>query len=430
VTDPELSEDLSRPLTRRAFFGTVGGVAVGGALAATGVDLVQTSPAGGAAPPDVEAFFGVHQGGIVTAPQRYSYFAAFDVTTAAKGELADLLRHWSAIASRLTQGLTAAPLSGDPERTEPDSGEALGLGAARLTINFGFGPTLFVKDGIDRYGLARHQPYELAELPGFPGDALVESRSGGDLTVHACADDPQVGLHAVRQLARVADGVASIRWSQSGFNETTATSGTPRNIVGFKDGTMNPRSPAELDQFVWVGYEGPRWMTGGTYLVVRRIQIALDQWDAQSLGTQEHTVGRHKISGAPLGRSDEFDALDLEAKDEHGHLAIPVNAHVRLASPEQNWGATILRRSYAYDDGVEVSTAPGAPGQLGGTMDVGLLFACYQRNPLLGFVAIFKKLAERDALRQFTTHTGSAIVAVPPAAAHPDEWVGQRLFAS
>ena len=419
------------PISRRGFFGAVGGIAVGGALVDAGIELTRSD-----APPTfgvtsqhgVEPFYGVHQGGILTSPQRYTYLAALDVTTDKKRDVADLLRHWTATAFRLTQGRAAELLTDDSKGTEPDSGETFGLGPARLTVNFGFGPTLFTSKGDDRFGLVSHQPYELAELPSFPGDELVESECGGDLTVHACSDDPQVAFHAVRQLARAAKGVASIRWSQSGFNETAVTSGTPRNLLGFKDGTMNPKTASELNQYVWVGYEGPAWMTGGTYLVVRRIRISLESWDNTSLGAQEQVIGRYKKSGAPLGKSREFDALDLVAKDGRGDPIIPLDAHVRLTSPQENWGATMLRRSYAYGDGVNRSRDPESSNQAPLTLDAGVLFACYQRNPLLAFVAIFKKLATNDALGQFTTHTGSAIAAIPPAAVGPSEWVGQRLF--
>jgi deferrochelatase/peroxidase EfeB len=88
----------------------------------------------------------------------------------------------------------------------------------------------------------------------------------------------------------------------------------------------------------------------------------------------------------------------------------------------------MLRRSYAYDDGVNGSIDHESANQVPQTFDAGLLFACYQRSPLLAFVAIFEKLARNDALRKFTTHTGSAILAIPPAAARPGEWVGQKLF--
>ena len=184
----------------------------------------------------------------------------------------------------------------------------LGLSPARLTITFGFGAGLFIKDGQDRYGLAAKRPAALVDLPKFPGDQLVDARTGGDLSVQACADDPQVAFHAIRQLSRLAYNVAQIRWVQTGFTANFNAKETPRNLMGFKDGTNNPsvNDPKLMNQFIWVGDEGPDWMRGGSYMVVRRIRIALEHWDRMNLAFQEQTVGRHKYSGAPLGRNERI----------------------------------------------------------------------------------------------------------------------------
>jgi deferrochelatase/peroxidase EfeB len=415
-------------LTRRNFLGAAGGVVAGAAAVGATAGVIAGDPAAGASSTVVEPFYGARQGGIITPPQRHTYFASLDVTTERGPELAELLRSWTSVAANLAQGRPAAPLTRDAGLAEPDSGETVGLGASRLTVNFGFGPSLFGLNGPDRFGLAGQRPMFLVDLPAFPGDEIAAADAGGDVTVHACADDPQVAFHAVRQLVRAADGVAQVRWSQGGFNEEPASRGTPRNLMGFKDGTVNPASGTALDAFVWVGDEGPGWLTGGTYLVVRRIRIAVEHWDAATLGAQERAVGRHKVSGAPLGKSDEFDTLDLDARDDGGRPVIPLDAHVRLASPESNWGQMLLRRSYAYDNGVVTSSETWSPTGPPASFDAGLLFAAYQRDPRVAFIPIYRKLAENDALRHFTTHTASTLVALPPAAAHPGRWVGQELL--
>ena len=416
-------------VSRRKFLGAVGAVgAVSAGTAAVAIPLRASSgpeTLGGASSSGTEPFFGIHQGGIVTSPQSHTYFATLDVTTNDRRHLTDLLRSWTTIAANLTSGRPAEPITRDLGRVEPDSGEAVDVGPARLTVNIGFGPGLFGLDGPDRFSLSDHWPIQLLELPTFPGDALTASTAGGDLTIHACADDPQVAFHAVRQLVRAGVAVTSLRWSQAGFNEATASLGTPRNLLGFKDGTSNPRTSAELADYVWAGPEAPAWMVGGTYLVMRRIRISLDDWDAQTLRSQELTIGRHKGTGAPLGRSGEFDPLDLRATDAAGRPVIPLDAHVRLASPQENWGTTMLRRSYSYSNSV---TQPEEAGSGEASFDAGLLFACYQRDPRLTFVPIFRVLAEQDALSKFTTHTGSAIAAIPPAPSTAGRWIGQELF--
>jgi len=408
------------PVTRRGFLGAVGGLTVGAAAGGLPAGLVARPSAAAVVPTDpaVEPFYGEHQGGILTAPQRHTSVVALDVTTERRDELAGLLRHWTGLAADLTAGRIA-----DPGRTSPDSGEAVDLGPARLTVAVGLGPGLFGVDGDDRFGLADRWPIQLAPLPAFPVDAMAATDSGGDLVLQASADDPQVVFHAVRQLVRAGAGITSIRWTQDGFDESAASPGTPRNLLGFKDGTANPTSVADLDRFVWAGPEAPAWMAGGTYLVVRRIRVALDRWDAEPVASQERIIGRHKASGAPLGRTAEDDPLDLDARQPDGQPVIPADAHVRLASPQANWGVTLLRRSCAYANGV---TAPSGGG--GPALDAGVLFTSFQRDPRLAFVPIVRSLASDDALSRFTSHTASAVAAVPPAPAHPGRWLGQALF--
>ncbi len=251
---------------------------------------------------EIEPFYGAHQGGILTPMQTYTCFAVFDLTAKKRKEVIALLKSWTEAASRMAAGQTAKPLGQDPQQPAEDSGDVLDISPDRLTITFGFGAGLFIKDGKDRYGLAGRRPAALIDLPRFPGDQLVESHTGGDLSVQACSDDAEVALHAIRQFTRLADGVATLRWEQNGFVPKTPKGQTPRNLMGFKDGTMNPKTddPAAMNQFVWAGPEGPVWMRGGSYMVVRPIRIALEHWDRMKKSFQEQTVGRQKYSGAPL----------------------------------------------------------------------------------------------------------------------------------
>jgi deferrochelatase/peroxidase EfeB len=373
---------------------------------------------------NTEPFRGAHQGGIITTPQDHCYFAAFDLTTDKRDEVVELLRSWTAIAARLTSGQTAGPLDGDADRAAADSAEALGAAPARLTLTFGFGPGLFEKHGKDRYGLAASRPDALVDLPRFNGDQLVPERTGGDLSIQACADDPQVAFHAVRQLARMTYEVAELRWAQTGFRSIPANGGTPRNLMGFKDGTQTPE---QIDRAIWVGDEGPAWMRGGSYLVVRRIRMALEHWDRTEVSFQEQTIGRHKYSGAPLGLKGEFEALDLDRNDTDENPIIPEAAHVRLANAAANGSAEVLRRGYSYNDGVSFTAERWPPWRQGMEYDAGLLFMCYQTDPRTGFIKSFEKMAKFDMLNQFVTHTGGGLFACP-GGIHEVEFIGQRLF--
>jgi deferrochelatase/peroxidase EfeB len=410
---------------------------MGSAAVATGASLGAGAPAALAqsTPPqalsldEAHPFWGGHQAGILTAAQKHSYFAAFDLTTTKQSEIVDMLRAWTAAAARITAGQTAQPVAQDADANGADTGEAIGLLPARLTVTFGFGPGLFLKDGQDRYGLAHRRPEALVDLPKFNGDQLVEANTGGDLSIQACADDPQVAFHAVRQLARLASGAAQLRWAQIGFVPGFPPGQTPRNLMGFKDGTINPSvdDPAAMEKFVWVGAEGPAWMRDGSYLVVRRIRMALEHWDTMKVDSQEQIIGRRKYSGAPLGQKDEFDSLGLEANDKDGNPVIPDNAHVRLAAPESNDGAQILRRPYAYNDGVNFTSERWPPWRQGIEYDAGLFFVSYQRDPRTGFIKIFEPMSKLDMLNQFVTHTGGGLFACPGGVAR-GEYIGQRLF--
>jgi deferrochelatase/peroxidase EfeB len=391
-----------------------------------------------------EPFSGTHQAGILTGTQRQTMLAAFDLTTSDPGDLAALLMEWTALGADLVAGesvtvpIFTPPRGGGADAyadstggsTTDDSFEAYGLGPNRLTLTVGFGRSMFVTgDGKDRFGISGLLPPALISLPHFAGDELTADDSDGDLFLQACADDPQVAFHAVRSIARIAPDIATLRWTQVGFSPDN-TGGTPRNLMGFKDGTMNSNlhPPADLQSTVWAGPEGPGWMHGGSYLVYRRIRITLEHWDRIPAGQQGQVIGRDKLNGAPLGQPDEFSALDLDKRDQAGNPVIPVDAHVRLAAPQTNNGAVIVRRAFSYNNGTTMFTERWPPWRQALEYDAGLLFLAYQKDPRTGFVPIFTRLAEADALNQFTTHTASAVFAVPPGTSGAGDWIGRRLL--
>lgn len=418
-------------LTRRGFIaGTSGIVAAGAGI---GAAVATASPAAAAekaepAKSGIENFWGVHQAGIVTSQQRHTYFAAFDLIATKREDVAQLLRRWTVASARMTLGQPAEPFARDPQAPGPDSADAMGLPPSRLTLTFGFGAGLFVKDGADRYGIAAQRPEALVDMPKFPGEQLVEARSGGDLSVQACADDPQLAFHALRELARQAYDFAQLRWVQAGFLSSDGRA-TPRNLMGFKDGSNNPsvHDARTMDEVVWVGSEGPAWMRGGSYLVTRRSRIALEHWDRMKIAFQEQTIGRRKYSGAPIGGKHEMEQPNLDAVDADGNPIIAENSHVRLAAAASNDGARILRRAYSYNDGANVTAERWPPWRQEMEFDAGLLFICYQRDPRTGFIKIFDRMAKFDMMNQFVTNTGGALFACPRGAAK-GEYIGQHLF--
>ena len=290
--------------------------------------------------------------------------------------------------------------------------------AASLTVTVGFGPTFF-----DKLGIADRRPAQLADLPAFRGDRLDPTRSGGDICIQACANDPQVAVHAVRNLLRIGFGTTAVRWAQLGYGRTSSTStqqATARNLFGFKDGTNNLKAeePDLLDEHVWVQKgDGPDWMTGGTYLVARRIRMHIETWDRAPLDEQELVVGRTKGNGAPLGGTGEFEPANYRSIDANGTPVIPVNSHIRLASAESLNGIKILRRGFNFVAGADDR----------GHLNAGLFFICFVRNPQTQFVPMQRMLATNDTMMDYIQHNGSAVFACPPGLREGEYW-GQQLL--
>ncbi|PZH00591.1 deferrochelatase/peroxidase EfeB [Streptomyces sp. NTH33] len=415
-----MTETQGRSPSRRAVIGWGGaGIALGAVTAGGAVAMAKggdgTDPGGARAGGAVE-FHGVHQAGIATPVQDRLHFAAFDVKTDDRAEFVRLLKDWTAAARRITAGkeVGEGAYGGLAEAPPDDTGEALGLPPSRLTLTIGFGPSLF-----EKFGLKDKRPAALVDLPPFPGDNLERSRTGGDLCVQACADDPQVAVHAIRNLARIGFGKVAVRWSQLGFGKTSSTTPdaqTPRNLFGFKDGTRNiaGTEPDRLKEFVWVGDgdggANDAWMRGGSYLVARRIRMNIETWDRAPLQEQEDIFGRDKGEGAPVGKAKEHDEPFLKA--------MKPTAHVRLSHPDSNGGITILRRGYSFTDGTDGL----------GRLDAGLFFLAYQRDPRKGFIPLQRRLAAHDALNEYIQHVGSAVFAIPPGVRDANDWWGRTLL--
>ena len=302
---------------------------------------------------------------------------------------------------------------------QDDTGVARDAGPSSLTVTFGFGHSFFA-----RTGLEKQRPVALDPLPEFSSDRLDKARSNGDLWVQIGADDALVAFHALRAIQKDAGRAAKVRWQMNGFNRSpgaTAHPMTARNLMGQVDGTRNPKpTDADFDRRIFVpesGAQDPAWMANGSYAVVRRIRMLLDDWEQLSVTAQEQVIGRRKADGAPLTGGTETTEMDLEKTDRAGNLVVPLDAHARITRPDQNGGAAILRRPFSYHDGIGPDGVP----------DAGLLFICWQADPLRGFVPLQRKLDRGDALSRYIRHEASGLFAVPGGAAE-GEYVGQRLL--
>jgi deferrochelatase/peroxidase EfeB len=412
-------------LSRRGFVagaGAVGGLLAGaGGAAAVAAHGDGTGDAGPGDTIDLDrsvAFYsgysGLHQAGIETPPQRYCVFMTFDLTSRTSRDLQVLLARWSAAIAQTMAGEpigSVQPTHGDA--VAADTGEALDLGPSSLTVTLGLGPGIFGHD----LGLAHAAPRLLRDLPRLPSDNLDHATTGGDLSLQACADDPQVAYHAIRDLARIGRGVVDTRWTVMGFGRASAGQGqsTPRNLQGFKDGTRNIKKPAQFDEYVWLR-DDIDWMNGGSYQVARKIRMNIETWDSDRVDDQERVIGRAKVSGAPLSGTRELDTPDFTAR-RNGEQEISPVSHIALAAHENNGGVRILRRSYNYTDGINPF----------GQLDAGLLFIAYMNDPE-HFVKLQTRLGGSDLLNEYISHIGSAVFAVPPAPTS-GSYLAEALFA-
>lgn len=429
---------MSKKINRRAFLGMAAagtaGIVLGDLMglanngrASSNEEAFKSVDAPAVDPSAIIEFYGANQSGIVTPSQKFVSLAAFDVTTESVKELQQLLRDWSKLSAEM---MAAKPWDGSQKDTQfppEDTGEQVGLQPASLTITIGFGAGLFEKNGKDRFGLALHKPQGLTTMPKFHGDLIEEMATHGDIVVQACADDPMICFHVIRNLAIASRGSAHLRWQQAG-QWGMKPEGTQRNLFGFKDGTNNPdmNNIKFMNQNVWMDgstADEPAWLKGGTYMVVRRIHMRIETWDQVSYKEQETIIGRQKPSGAPLDGKREFDQPNFSV-DPLGKVTA-VDSHVRLSNPrtgEASERERILRRGFNFMNGLDPV----------GRVDAGLLFICFNRNIHKQFEPIQRRLTNPkmpDKLLAYTQTTGGGYYVVPPGAKNASSYVGDGLFA-
>lgn len=345
------------------------------------------------------SFYGKHQAGIITPMQKNIYFVVLDLRTIDRNELIQLFKDWTDYSQKFVNGELVKKDGSNALLPPSDTGETVGLNPYRLTLTFGVSASFLTK-----LGLEKKRPKLFRDLPAFPKEQLREQYTGGDIVIQACADDEQVAFHAVRNLIRKGRNKVTMKWSQSGFAAIGDRMETPRNLFGFKDGTANVTTEKDFDKVVWANSKD--WMNNGSYMAVRRIIMHLETWDRTNLQEQENTFGRYKESGAPFGKKDEFDEVDLSL--------LPVDSHVRLAKEVD---LPILRRSYSYSDGIDPKT---------GQFDAGLLFIAFQKDPDR-FVKIQTNLGADDKMNEYVTHIGSGLFACF-GGVKEGGYIGQDLF--
>ena len=406
---------MTGAVSRRAF---VTGAMATGALGA-GAGLVGCTAQGADASPRFLPFFGRHQPGITALPvPKLGLMAAFAVQSRDRAELARMLEALTDEARALMSG--DPPVRRDPAYPPVDSG-LLGAEppADDLSVVVSVGASLFD----DRFGLADRRPTELVTMQFLANDRLDPARSHGDLLLSLEAGHADTLQFALRQLMRRTRGDLVLRWLTDGYSRGAgdAGGGTARNLLGFKDGTANldPADDGLLDRHTWVaaGDPEPAWTTGGSYHVVRLIRMLVEFWDRTPLAEQEALIGRHKDTGAPLGRGTETDLPDFGG-DPQGEIT-PLTAHIRLANPRtpETRQNLIFRRGFSFARGFDAA----------GRLDQGLAFVCYQRSLARGFLAVQERLTG-EPLEEYIRPEGGGFFFALPGVPSPDRFLGDALL--
>jgi deferrochelatase/peroxidase EfeB len=412
------------PFGRRSFLG--GALAAGAAGAALGSLVDGAAPAAGTVAADGRrdgtssfVFHGIHQAGIDRPPptraQPAASFVSFEVTSADRRELTALFRVLTERARFLTTGGTPSKTGSGPRDDRLLGGTVVPDG---LTITAGVGASLF--DG--RYGLAARKPVQLKTMQPFEHDDLNPAECHGDLLLQLCAGHRDVLVHAFLDILAHTGDALRPRWRADAFLNPPRPSGTPRDMLGFKDGIANPDTsdPQQMNQKVWIQPRTPEpaWTAGGTYQAVRIVRFLIENWSTVPVGEQERIIGRRKITGAPLYGTDESQD-PVYTNDPQGKIT-PLNAHIRLANPQTPQTAstsTILRRSYQY-----VRTPDPA-----GDVNIGHVFCCFQQQ-LNTYIAMQTRL-EAEPLVDYISPTGGGYFFVLPGVRDNNDYYARGLLA-
>lgn len=415
-----MSEEVVKSdFSRRKFIGALAGLS-GAALAGTvvGVNLNKSEAvATTGLSKKTLAFYGEHQNGITNPSPANAIVCAFNITTTNKESLQELFKTLTLEIEKLTQGEKYPDKDGKyPPKDNLVNGDS--ELSDELTITVGLGASVFD----DRFGLKDKKPIELIDMTRSPNDRLEEKRIHGDVVMQICAQHDETCLRALRILMRVTRDTLILKWLEQGFvqpNTLSEGKTSTRNLLGFKDGTANPKTQDEkvMDDLVWVGKgKEPQWAIGGTYMATRSIRMFVEHWDRTSLNEQEMIMGRHKDTGAPIGSKNENDIPIFHKKPNADQIAL--ESHIALANPrkKETDKNIILRRGFNYSRGFNEA----------GQLDQGLLFICFQKSLNDGFIAVQNRL-DGELLEEYIQPNGGGFFFVLPGVKR-GSYLGSGLF--
>jgi putative iron-dependent peroxidase len=140
------------------------------------------------------------------------------------------------------------------------------------------------------------RPAELHPFREIRAGSRHAVSSPGDLLFHIRAKRMDLCFElATRIMASLGDAVSAVD-EVHGFRYFD-----DRDLLGFVDGTENPRGQAVIDAAI-IGEED-RAFAGGSYVIVQKYLHDMDSWNALSTEAQERIIGRNKLSDIELDDS-------------------------------------------------------------------------------------------------------------------------------
>jgi putative iron-dependent peroxidase len=140
------------------------------------------------------------------------------------------------------------------------------------------------------------RPAELHPFREFRGGGRHAVATPGDLLFHIRAKRMDLCFELAAQLmARIGKAVSPVD-EVHGFRYFD-----DRDLIGFVDGTENPRGAAAIDA-VLIGEEDAAF-AGGSYVIVQKYLHNLDAWNALPTEAQERIIGRTKLADIELDDS-------------------------------------------------------------------------------------------------------------------------------
>ncbi len=201
----------------------------------------------------------------------------------------------------------------------------------------------FGSDAWDKlFGTPR--PVELHSFKEIRAGERHAVSTPADLLFHLRAKRMDLCFEMVRQIMERIGAAVSVVDETHGFRYFD-----DRDLLGFVDGTENPRGGAALNAAL-VAEEDPQF-AGGSYVIIQKYLHDMSKWNALTTEQQERVIGRKKLS-------------DIELSDE----VKPASAHNALTSIEMDGKEVkILRDNMPF----------GKPSQ----GEFGTYFIGYSRSP-------------------------------------------------